>query len=76
VGCPPHAPTRLREAQDAGLVDPAADVEETATMAAWAIERTVARSVQTRGPDHDDRLARALARGLWLMTFGDGPGGG
>ena len=71
-----HAAKRLREAQDAGLVDPGADVEETATMAAWAIERTVARSVQTRGPDHDDRLARALARGLWLMTFGDGPGGG
>lgn len=69
-----HAADRLREAQEVGLVNAAVDVDETAMMAAWAIERTVARGVQRRGPDHDDKLAKALARGLWLMTFGDAGG--
>ena len=66
-----HAALRLAEAQAVGLVADGVDVEQTALMAAWAIERTVARTVATRGPEHDAELAATLARGLWMITFGD-----
>ncbi|MGI9578784.1 MAG: TetR family transcriptional regulator [Microthrixaceae bacterium] len=66
-----HAADRLRDAQARGLVNPDVNLQQTSLMAAWAIERTVARVVQTSGPEHDAELAGTIARGLWLMTFGD-----
>jgi len=67
------ATERLEEARRRGLVAHAVDTRMLATMSAWAIERTVSQVVATSGPEDDDALAEALARGLWLMTFGDRP---
>ena len=66
-----RAGERLAVAQSAGLIPADVDVTGLARMAAWAIERTVSQTVAHTGPESDDALALTLARGLWLMTFGD-----
>jgi len=66
-----RATERIAAAQVAGLVAPGIDVDALARMAAWSIERTVSRTVAVGDPDGDEALAAGLARGLWLMVFGD-----
>ena len=66
-----RAGERLAVAQSAGLIPADVDVTGLAGMAAWAIERTVSQTVAHTAPESDDALALTLARGLWLMTFGD-----
>jgi AcrR family transcriptional regulator len=70
-----HAADRLVAAQQVGLVAGGVDVHGLARMAAWSIERTVTQCVAHGDPAGDEALARTLARGLWLLVFGDAPGG-
>jgi TetR/AcrR family transcriptional regulator, ethionamide resistance regulator len=62
---------RITTAQAAGLVAAEVDIRGLARMAAWSIERTVSQTVARTDPAGDEALAAALARGLWLMVFGD-----
>lgn len=63
---------RLREAQREGLVDSSIDTHALAAMAAWAIERTVSRTVAQSTSANDAALADTLAHGLWGMIFQPG----
>ena len=52
---------------------PDVDIEPLASMVAWTIERTISMYALDH-PEHDDAaLARSMARGLWLMMYGDAP---
>ena len=67
------ATIKLRKSQAAGLVDESVDARSLAQMAAWSIERTVSQTVSHSSVENDEQLAATLARGLWLMIFGDSP---
>ena len=61
---------RLERDRDEGVLDAGVAIRPTAAMVVWSIERTVSMTVATTGPDHDDELADAVSRGIWLIMYG------
>jgi hypothetical protein len=39
----------------------------------WAVERTISEHVRAHGAAADRSVAQALARAIWLVTYGDAP---
>ena len=64
---------RLRRAQLDGHLAPDVDIEPLASMVAWAIERTISMYALDHPESDDPALAASMARGLWLMMYGDAP---
>jgi len=65
---------RIERSVAEGRTDPGLPVRPTAALVAWSIERTVSMTVVATGPDRDDDLSAALARGVWLLMYGDPAG--
>ncbi|MFC5754476.1 TetR/AcrR family transcriptional regulator [Actinomadura rugatobispora] len=64
---------RLDAERRAGTVDPAMDTPTTAQVLIWTVERTIsAHCHHDEGPG-DDRIARTLARSIWLIIYGVAP---
>ncbi|WP_344840060.1 TetR/AcrR family transcriptional regulator [Actinocorallia longicatena] len=64
---------RLDTEQRAGRIDPDMDTPTTAQLLTWMVERTIsARSHHDEGPG-DARIARSLARSIWLTIYGTAP---
>ncbi|NEA29137.1 TetR/AcrR family transcriptional regulator [Actinomadura bangladeshensis] len=74
---------RLDAERRAGTVDPAMDVPTTAQVLIWMVERTIsAHCRHDAGPgdedpggegSDDERIARTLARAIWLTVYGVRP---
>lgn len=67
------AARRLEEDRHRGLVAPELDPRATAFVIGWAVERTISEHIRTHGQQSDRAFAQALARAIWLATFGDAP---
>ncbi|MEU8804034.1 TetR/AcrR family transcriptional regulator [Spirillospora sp. NPDC048819] len=64
---------RLDAERRAGTVDPGMDVPTTALVLIWMVERTIqAHCRHDEGPG-DERIARTLARSIWLTVYGAPP---
>lgn len=67
------AARRLEEDRRRGLVAEDLDPRATAFVIGWAVERTISEHIRTHGAQADRPFAQALARAIWLATFGDAP---
>jgi AcrR family transcriptional regulator len=61
---------RLAELQAAGRVDPGLDPAATADLLTWLVERTLSHHVRVDDGSGDERVAAALGRAIWLVTYG------
>jgi AcrR family transcriptional regulator len=68
-----RAAGRLEEDRRQGRVAQELDPRATAFVIGWAVERTISEHIRTHGPQADRPFAQALARAIWLATFGDAP---
>ncbi|MBO2458407.1 TetR/AcrR family transcriptional regulator [Actinomadura violacea] len=69
---------RLDTELRAGTVDPEMDVRTTAQVLIWTVERTVSAHCRHDAPPGDEgagdeRIARTLARSIWLTVYGIPP---
>jgi AcrR family transcriptional regulator len=68
---------RLRELQAAGLVEEGIDTDATARTLTWLVERGLSQHVRLDADgDGDAAIAQALARAIWLVTYGSVRAGG
>jgi TetR/AcrR family transcriptional regulator, ethionamide resistance regulator len=68
-----RAAGRLEEDRRRGVLSADLDPRATAFVTGWAVERTISEHVRTHGPPADRAFAQALARAIWLATYGDAP---
>ncbi len=61
----------LNRARATRHLGPDVDIEQTATMIAWSLERTVSMHSAHRPQSEDQTLATTIARVIWLAIFGD-----
>ncbi len=64
---------RLALAQRLGLIADDIAIGPLASMIAWTIERTISMYALDHPESDDEVLAASMARGLWLMMYGDAP---
>lgn len=64
---------RLEREQRAGNVAPAMDTAPTAQVLTWMVERTISGHCHQEAGAEDERIARTLARAIWLTIYGDAP---
>jgi len=64
---------RLDAERRAGTADPAMDVPTTAQVLIWMVERTIAGHCRHDEGPGDERVARTLARVIWLTVYGMPP---
>ncbi|MWA04108.1 TetR family transcriptional regulator [Actinomadura sp. LD22] len=65
---------RLDAELRAGTVDPEMDVRTTAQVLIWTVERTISAHCHHDEGTGDERIARTLARSIWLTVYGIPPG--
>ncbi|GAA0233054.1 hypothetical protein GCM10009527_031990 [Actinomadura nitritigenes] len=65
---------RLDAELRAGTVDPEMDVRTTAQVLIWTVERTISAHCHHDEGTGDERIARTLARTIWLTVYGLPPG--
>ncbi|MGW2311723.1 TetR/AcrR family transcriptional regulator [Actinomadura luteofluorescens] len=64
---------RLERERRAGTVDPEMDVRPTAQVLIWTVERTISAHCHHDEGAGDERIARTLARTIWLTVYGATP---
>ncbi|MGH7747660.1 MAG: TetR/AcrR family transcriptional regulator [Candidatus Dormibacteria bacterium] len=68
-----RAAGRLEADRRQGLLAEELDPHATAFVTGWAVERSISEHVRSHGPQADRGFAQALARAIWLATYGDAP---
>lgn len=64
---------RLERDQAAGSIDTALNAETTAQVVTWMVERNISVHCRLDDGAGDDRLAKDLARSIWLTVYGTAP---
>jgi AcrR family transcriptional regulator len=64
---------RLDTERRARTVDPAMDTPTTAQVLIWTVERTISAHCHHDEGTGDERIARTLARSIWLTIYGIAP---